>query len=124
MKTQYLTHVYSRKENVSDDLITKRTELTRRDGARFAPASFVSGRLDAVSSRDEFLKLFEGLEEKKVPVFVLGSENGPKRSKAEMQALEGAKGVSGFKWVPGALLPHEEFPQAVASELLSFVAAL
>ncbi|KAL0384932.1 UNVERIFIED_CONTAM: hypothetical protein Sradi_2887500 [Sesamum radiatum] len=48
-------------------------------------------------------------------------KGSPKRSKAEMEALQGAKGVSKFVEVPGALLPQEEYPKAVADELYRFL---
>jgi hypothetical protein len=38
-----------------------------------------------------------------------------------MEALKGAKGVTKFVEVPGALLPQEEYPLAVAEELYDFL---
>jgi hypothetical protein len=38
-----------------------------------------------------------------------------------MQALKGAKGVSKFVEVPGALLPQEEYPTMIAEELYQFL---
>ena len=89
MKMQYVTHVYADKNNVSDALLEDRTEFCRREGARFAPSSFLSGRLDSVSSREEFLALFASAEEKGVKTLVLSTAKAPKRSTAEMVALEG-----------------------------------
>ena len=94
MKTQYLTHVYSQ-SNVTHELVETRTTLARREGARFAPASFLTGRLDVVGSRENYLQLFEGLQ---VPKLVLGARNNPKRLEAEMKAVEGLEGAE-IKWV-------------------------
>ncbi|MCL0149170.1 hypothetical protein M2T53_28705, partial [Klebsiella pneumoniae] len=91
-----------------------------RKGARFVPAAFLTGLLDPVQTREEFLQLFAKLDGD-VPVLVASTVNAPKRSKAEMEALRGAKGVTKFVEVPGALLPQEEFSSPVAEELYSFL---
>ena len=54
-------------------------------------------------------------------MLVVSAKGSPKRSKAEMEALKGAKGVSKFVEVPGALLPQEEYPAMVAEELYKFL---
>jgi hypothetical protein len=120
IKSQYKSHVYANPENVTADIIESRYELTKRKGARFVPAAFLTGLLDPVQSRDEFLQLFAKLEED-VSVLVMSTLNSPRRSKAEMEALKGAKGVTKFVEVPGALLPQEEYPLAVAAELYDFL---
>lgn len=120
IKSQYKSHVYSNPENVTPDLVESRYSLTKRKGARYVPAAFLTGLLDPVSSRDEFVRLFEELEGN-VPVLVMSASGAPKRSKAEMEALKGAKGVSKFVEVAGALLPQEEYPKVVAEELYKFL---
>ena len=84
------------------------------------PAAFLTGLLDPVQSREEFVRLFEGLEGR-IPVLVMSTSGAPKRSKAEMEALKEAKGVRKFVEVPGALLPQEEYPIIVAEELYGFL---
>ncbi|TVU09514.1 hypothetical protein EJB05_42994 [Eragrostis curvula] len=120
IQSQYKSHVYANPENVTPDIIESRYELTKRKGARFVPAAFLTGLLDPVQSREEFLQLFAELEGD-VPVLIVSTLNAPKRSKAEMEALKGAKGVTKFVEVPGALLPQEEYPLAVAEELYKFL---
>ncbi|KAK3036245.1 hypothetical protein RJ639_030787 [Escallonia herrerae] len=117
IQSQYKSHVYADSGNVKPD-IESRYELTKRKGARFVPAAFLTGLLDPVMSREEFLELFAALEDK-IPVLVMSTAGAPKRSKAEMEALREAKGVSKFVEVPGALLPQEEYPKTVAEELYS-----
>lgn len=118
--SQYKSHVYANPENVTPDIIDSRYALTKRKGARYVPAAFLTGMLDPVGSREEFVRLFAGLEGN-VPVLVVSATDAPKRSKAEMEALRGAKGVSKFVEVPGALLPQEEYPKVVAEELYRFL---
>lgn len=120
IESQYKSHVYANPENVTPGIIESRFALTKRKGARYAPAAFLTGLLDPVQSREEFLELFAQMEGK-VPVLVVSTEGSPKRSKAEMEALRGAKGVSKFVEVPGALLPQEEYPLTVAAELYQFL---
>ncbi|KAM5570760.1 hypothetical protein ABKV19_011417 [Rosa sericea] len=121
IESQYKSHVYSNPDNVTPGIIESRYALTKRKGARYAPAAFLTGLLDAVQSREEFLELFADMANKKIPVVVVFTKGSPKRSKAEMEALREAKGVSKFVEVPGALLPQEEYPAMVAEELYQFL---
>ncbi|KAM3275603.1 hypothetical protein ACQJBY_044144 [Aegilops geniculata] len=120
IQSQYKSHVYANPENVTPEIVESRYELTKRKGARYVPAAFLTGLLDPVQSREEFLQLFAKLDGD-VPVLVVSTLNSPRRSKAEMEALKGAKGVTKFVEVPGALLPQEEYPLAVAEELYDFL---
>lgn len=120
IQSQYKSHVYANPENVTPDIIESRYALTKREGARYVPAAFLTGLLDPVKSREEFVGLFAGLEGR-MPVLVVSTSGSPKRSKAEMEALREAKGVSKFVEVPGALLPQEEYPIIVAEELYKFL---
>lgn len=120
IQSQYKSHVYADSTNVTPAMIESRYELTKQKGARYVPAAFLTGLLDPVKTREEFVELFEGLEGK-LPVLVVSTSGAPKRSKAEMEALREAKGVTKFVEVSGALLPHEEYPSLVASEIYSFL---
>lgn len=120
IESQYKSHVYADAKNVTPQIIESRYELTKRKGSRYVPAAFLTGLLDPVKSREEFVELFAELEGK-LPVLVMSSTGAPKRSKAEMEALREAKGVSRYVEVPGALLPQEEYPTIVAKELYRFL---
>ncbi|RDY12223.1 hypothetical protein CR513_03004, partial [Mucuna pruriens] len=120
IQSQYKSHVYANPDNVTPGIVESRYALTKRKGARYLPAAFLTGQLDPVTSREEFLELFAALEGK-TPVLVVSTKGSPKRSKAEMEALKGAKGVSKFVEVAGALLPQEEYPALVAQELYQFL---
>ncbi|KAK6153406.1 hypothetical protein DH2020_013045 [Rehmannia glutinosa] len=120
IQSQYKSHVYADPENVTPNIIETRYALTKKKGARYVPAAFLTGLLDPVSSREEFVELFAGLDGR-LPVLVMSTSGAPKRSKAEMEVLRGAKGVTKFVEVPGALLPQEEYPKAVAEELCRFL---
>lgn len=120
IQSQYKSHVYADPENVTPSIVESRFALTKRNGARYVPAAFLTGLLDPVKSREEFIKLFAKLGEE-VPVLVVSTTGSPKRSKAEMEALRNAKGLTKFVELQGALLPQEEYPSLVAEELYRFL---
>lgn len=120
IESQYKSHVYANPDNVTPGIVESRYALTKQKGARYLPAAFLTGELDPVTSREEFLELFASLEGK-TPILVVSTKGSPKRSKAEMEALRGAKGVSKFVELPGALLPQEEYPAIVGEELHQFL---
>ena len=106
-------HVYGDAAHVTDALIAEKTAITRQRGARFGTAAFVTGGLDPVPARDAFLGLFgDGVP----PVRVLRPSRAPRRSAAEMDALVASGRVEG-RTVPGALSPHEEYPDAIAEAI-------
>eukprot|EP00850_Spirogloea_muscicola_P016064 SM000128S26197 [mRNA] locus=s128:34272:36480:- [translate_table: standard] len=121
VESQYRSHVYGSKSNVTPELISKRVTLTQQPGARFAPAAFISGRLDPAQSREEFLQQVANVG---VPLLVVSSRNSPRRSKGEMEALRDSPGVSHFCEVNGALLAHEEYAQEVTDAIAKFLAQL
>ncbi|XP_071902397.1 uncharacterized protein [Coffea arabica] len=120
IESQYKSHVYANPENVTPNIVESRYALTKMNGARYVPAAFLTGLLDPVKSREEFVELFAKLEGE-VPVLVVSTTGSPKRSKAEIEALRNAKGVTKFVELPGALLPQEEYPSLVAEELYRFL---
>jgi hypothetical protein len=125
IESQYKSHVYANSDNVTPGIVESRYALTKRKGARYLSAAFLTGLLDPVQSREEFLELFAWLESRERYLcwfsLVVSTEGSPKRSKAEMEALGGAKGVSKSVEVPVALLPQEEYPTKVAEELHQFL---
>ena len=109
-------HVYADPAGVTPALIGEKRAVARRAGGRSATAAFVSGGLDPVATRADFLSLFgEALP----PTLVIRPRKAPARSAAEMDALAATGRVTTVE-VNGALAPHEEDPDAVASAILSF----
>jgi pimeloyl-ACP methyl ester carboxylesterase len=74
--------------------------------------AFVTGALDRVSSRADFLAL---VARAAVPIFLIYGAETPLRSRAEMDALAAVPGVRTERLPRGKLLVHEEFPDDVAS---------
>ncbi|WP_375464462.1 alpha/beta fold hydrolase [uncultured Methylobacterium sp.] len=110
-------HVYADPGRVTEAVIAGKHAVTCQPGARFGTAAFVTGGLDPVGTRDAFLDLFGP---SLPPIRVLRPEHAPGRSGAEMDALVGSGRVAGVS-VPGALSPHEEYPEAVAAAIRAAV---
>lgn len=113
----YRRHVYGNPNNITRSLIKQKLATTGKGGARFASAAFVTGSLDPVSSRSQFLELFQPLP---VPVLVAIGEQTPAKSRMEMEMLASFSAVQKC-WLPGSLALHEEYPDALADILLPFL---
>jgi Alpha/beta hydrolase family len=112
-------HVYADPARVTPALIRDKHAITRQRNGRFGTAAFVTGGLDPVGSRGDFLGLFG---DPLPPVLVLRPEGAPRRSGAEIDALIASGLVTGAV-IPGALSPHEEHPDAVAGAITGAIPA-
>ncbi|CAD7704716.1 unnamed protein product [Ostreobium quekettii] len=117
IRAQYASHVMVDRAFLTDDFVARKQGLTRVEGARFAPSSFITGYLDPFEDREGVLDLARSLE---VPVVVVVGEDTPRKSKAEMEALGAVEGVE-VRRVRGSLGVHEEFPREVAEAVLPFL---
>jgi pimeloyl-ACP methyl ester carboxylesterase len=112
-------HVYDDPNWLRDDRLAAKQAVARAIGARHASFRFVTGQLDPMLSRDEFLKNADHINE---PILVLYGFNTPRKSKAEIESLASARTVRLTPLPNGKLAVHEEYPQAVAEEILAFLA--
>ncbi len=80
-------------------------------------SAFVTGNIDPVQERAEFLAYFQALT---VPVLVLVGEQVPPTSKMEMDAITELPGVQ-TSVLPGSLGMHEEYPAAVVEAISKFL---
>jgi len=117
LKWMYRRHVYIDPSHLSDRFIHQKWQITQQRGARYAPAAFVTGNLDPVRTREEFLARFQNLS---VPVMAVIGEQSPPQSKAEMEALSVVPGVQ-VQRLPGSLGLHEEYPEALAEVIKPFL---
>jgi len=106
-------HVYGDREAVTPELVRAKHAITRQRNGRFGTAAFVTGGLDPVASREDFLALF-GPD--LPPVLLLRPDGAPRRSGGEMDALA-ESGLVTARRVPGALSAHEEYPAAIAAAI-------
>jgi pimeloyl-ACP methyl ester carboxylesterase len=117
LKWMYRRHVYVDATQLTPDFIDRKYRITQQPGARFAPAAFVTGGLDPVQTRSEFL---EELRSVSLPVMIVMAEQAPPGSKAEMAAMAALPGLQ-VERLPGTLGLHEEYAEEVAELLRHFL---
>jgi pimeloyl-ACP methyl ester carboxylesterase len=78
----------------------------------------VTGALDRVASRTEFLAL---VARAAVPILVVYGAETPPRSRTEIEALAALPGVQAVRLARGKLSVHEEFPDDVGAAIEPFL---
>jgi pimeloyl-ACP methyl ester carboxylesterase len=112
LRSMYGRHVFVSRDRLTPEFIAEKRKITQQPGARFAPAAFVTGAIDPVLNREEFLSYFPSLS---IPILLVIAEQAPPISKGEMEAIAQLPKVQTVR-LPGALGIHEEFaPQVVAA---------
>jgi pimeloyl-ACP methyl ester carboxylesterase len=117
LRLMYRRHVYIDQAKLTPEFMTRKREITQQSGARYAPAAFVTGAIDPVENRTDFLAYFQPLP---APVMVIIGEQAPPKSRTEMDAIAQLPEVHSCV-LPGSLGMHEEFGQAVSKEILQFL---
>src|SRR5207248_3186026 len=97
-------HVYADASFLSGQRLDEKLEVVRAPGARFASVRFVSGALDPLDSRDEFLDVARRMT---VPILLIYGADTPRRSRAEMEALAALPGIRSVELPRGKLALHE-----------------
>ena len=111
-------HVYLDPDWLHGERLDQKMSVVHATGARHASIRFVTGMLDLMTSRSDFL---EAARRFKQPILVLYGAATPRRSKAEMQALAALPNVRSVELPSGKLGVHEEFPDEVAEAVRSFL---
>jgi pimeloyl-ACP methyl ester carboxylesterase len=117
LRWMFQRHVYIDAGKLTPEFIAHKYEITQQAGARFAPAAFVTGALDPVHSREEFLELLRSLS---LPIMAIIPEQAPPKSKAEMEILATLPNIQ-IGRLPGTLGVHEELAAEVAKLILPFL---
>ncbi|MUH00537.1 alpha/beta fold hydrolase [Scytonema sp. UIC 10036] len=117
LSLMYRRHVYVDEAKLTPSFIQYKWNNTQQPGARFAPAAFVTGNLDAVQNQDDFLTLAKNLS---IPLMVVIGESSPPKSRASMDALAELPGVRSIV-LPGSLGMHEEYPSAIVEAIGDFL---
>ena len=116
LRLMYKRHVYTDETKLTPEFIAQKHQITDKNGARYAPAAFVTGALDPVTNREEFLHLLSSVS---IPVSIVIAKDAPPKSKAEMEAMTESKMPT--VRLPGTLGIHEEYPEAVTEAIQSFL---
>ena len=112
-------HVYSDPAFLDQERLRQKLAVVRADGARFASARFVTGRLDPLASREAFLDVARRAG---APILLVYGADTPPKSRAEMEALAAVSGVRTARLPRGKLAVHEEFPDTTLSAIEPFLA--
>jgi pimeloyl-ACP methyl ester carboxylesterase len=112
-------HVYADPTWLDAGPLQEKLAVTKAPGARFASVRFVTGALDPLVSREEFLKVARGAG---IPMLIVYGAETPPRSRAEMEALAALPAVHSVRLPRGKLSVYEEFPDAVAQAIEPFLA--
>ena len=117
LRLMYERHVYTDETKLTPEFIDQKWQITQHPGARYAPAAFVTGAIDPVQERSDFLAYFQPLP---VPVMVIIGEQVPPKSRAEMDAIAHLPGVQSSV-LPGSLGMHEEYGDTLAEVVWDFL---
>lgn len=110
-------HVFSDRAHITRDLMRQKKRIARKRGGRFAAAAFVTGALDPIRSRADWIDWFQPLP---VPVMVVIGDQLPPKSREEMEVLAHFTSVQVHR-TEGSLGLHEEYPDQVAGGILPFL---
>ena len=111
-------HVYSNPAMLPESWKREKRAVMQAHGARFGSAAFVTGGLDRLQGRADFLHLARCAGE---PLLVACGGETPPKSRAEMDALAALPGVQSFVAPQGKLGFHEEFPDHLLPALTAFL---
>jgi pimeloyl-ACP methyl ester carboxylesterase len=111
-------HVFADPTFLDGERLREKLAVVRPRGARFSSMRFVTGRLDPLDSRDEFLDLARRAP---VPILLIYGAETPPKSRAEMEALASLPGIRSVRLPRGKLAVHEEFPDAVIEDIDPFL---
>lgn len=111
-------HVYADPAWLTRERMHEKLAVARAPGARFSSVRFVTGKLDPLATRDEFLGL---AQQAAVPMLMVYGAQTPSRSRAEMEALATVPGVQSVCLPAGKLALHEEFHNLVAEAIGPFL---
>jgi pimeloyl-ACP methyl ester carboxylesterase len=113
-----LGHVYRDSGALPESLLGEKLAVTRAAGARHASIRFVTGELDPMATREEFLETAQRVSD---PILLVYGAETPEKSRAEMEALAVLPHVRTALLPAGKLGVHEEFADQVAATLRAFL---
>ena len=111
-------HVYADADWLTGERFAQKMAVVASAGARHAAIRFVTGMLDPMSNHSSFIETARRVKD---PILVIYGAATPRRSKAEMEALASVSHVRSVELSHGKLAVHEEFPDAVAEAVRSFL---
>ncbi len=110
-------HVYSDPNWLRGERLSQKMAVVSAPGARSGSIRFVTGLLDPMPDSASFQESAQRVQD---PILVLYGAATPPRSKAEMLGLARLAHVELVELPAGKLAVHEEFPDAVAEQIMAF----
>ena len=110
-------HVYSNPSWLAGERLAQKMAVVTAAGAWSGSIRFVTGMLDPMRDSTAFQDAAQRVQD---PILVIYGAETPPRSKAEMQGLARFAHVKLVEVPAGKLAVHEEFPEAVAEQILAF----
>ena len=117
LRLMYKRHVYVDETKLTPEFIAEKHQITSKKGARYGPAAFVTGAIDPVTNREQFLSYLLSVS---MPILIIVAENSPPKSKAEMLAMAELEQVQTVK-LPGTLGIYEEYSETVSEVIQEFL---
>ena len=114
-------HVYTDSAWLHGERLREKLAVTRPPGARFSSVRFVTGKLDPIATRSEFLGV---AQRSPVPMLMVYGAQTPSRSRAEMEALASVASIRTVVLPLGKLSVHEEFPDLVVEAIKPFLSRI
>ena len=111
-------HVYEDRTWLSGNRRKEKLAVIHSPGARHASLRFVTGELDPMTSRDEFLQSADRIKEQFLVVY---GAHTPRKSKMEIESLRTVETAQLITLPRGKLAIHEEHPVPVAQEIITFL---
>ena len=118
VRMMYRRHVFADPAFLTEELLGNRMRLTRRSGARFASACFVTGALDPFDDQAAFLTAARRVQR---PILMLYGPDTPPKSRAEMEALAALPGIESRRLGRGTLGMAEELAGELAPLIDGFL---
>lgn len=117
IEKQLKAHVFATATNVNPLLIKEKRKHARAKRPRRMASSFVVGKLDTFINDKEVAECLQNVENNGIKTSIIIPKNAPTNSKNSMKKLSVANPQSITQMINGALLPHEEYPDATASAI-------
>ncbi len=117
LQFMYRRHVFANGENLGDRLLSHKQRLARQKNARFAASAFVTGELDPLRRREDWMNLFQPLP---LPTLMVIGNHMPKKSRQEAEIIAHFSAVQSVR-IAGSLGLHEEYPETLAQTIVPFL---
>jgi pimeloyl-ACP methyl ester carboxylesterase len=118
LKWMYQRHVFADPSHITPELIRTKQRCARQPQGRLAAAAFVTGALDPLRSREDWLSLFHPIP---LPVLLVIGEQMPPKSREEAEVVAHFGGGVQVLRLPGTLGLHEEYPHLLADRIMPFL---